>query len=163
MSDGNIVVRSRSASSDGSSIFRGRVEPAGPDQFPAGPTSRSLSYSTKAVAPYSSYEQSHGRNFFADYFGLGDTWKETEGGFSQEVATLEKYFDHLIQTAEIPDSVTAVEAELKKMARLTDMTKEERAVVKVGTLAGYAEFLLKTEGIKADLSKHRSHNGGKNF
>lgn len=104
--------------------------------------------------PYLDYDTQHPRPFIADYFNLGDTWNDPIGGFPKEVSIIKEYIDNKINYGEIANSISAIKNVLKGIEKMTNTKNEERAVVKVETIAGYIEFLNKTEGIKKSLRRY---------
>jgi hypothetical protein len=100
------------------------------------------------AVPYTDYAQQNPYPYLVEYFKLGDTWSEAQGGFTDEIARLDSYFTSKIESGEMANSTNAIKEELKKIEKLTNMNKEERAVIKVETLAAYTDFLAQTEDIK---------------
>lgn len=104
-----------------------------------------------AEVPYLDYESSHGRPHTADYFELGDTWSDPEGGFPKEVELIEDYVNEKIKSGEIGNSTQAVKILIKNMEKLTRVSDEVRPLVRVETIAAYIDFVRKTQNIKKKL------------
>lgn len=125
-----------------------------PQEFKSG--TDSLVSSSSVEVPYLDYEREHGKPFSVEYFGLGESWREAVGGFSKEIGALEGYFSDLISRGEIANSTNAVKDRLKEILRVTNMSKEERAVVKLETIAAYIKFLMEKEDIKHSVTRYGS-------
>ena len=106
------------------------------------------------AVPYLDYAKSKSHPYTVDYFKLGDTWKDPTGGFSDEVNTIEKYFSTKIASGDISNSISAVEDRLKEILKVTNMSKEDRATVKIGTVAAYIKFLQESDGLKHQINKN---------
>lgn len=106
--------------------------------------------------PYLDYAKAKSHPYTVDYFKLGDTWKDPAGGFSDEVTTIEKYFSDKIASGDISNSIGAVEDRLKEILKVTNMSKEDRAIVKIGTVAAYIKFLQESDGFKRQINKNGS-------
>lgn len=104
--------------------------------------------------PYTDYEGQNGHPYTVDHYELSDHWKDVEGGFGEEVATIEDYMTGQIERGEIANSQKAIKQELKKIEKLTNMAKEERTVIKLGNIAAYAKFLMEADGIKQKARKY---------
>lgn len=104
--------------------------------------------------PFKDYQNSNSHPFTVDYFKIGDTWSDPQGGFPKEIELIEGYITQKIDSGEIANSQTAVKELMKTIEKTTNMSKEERAVVKVETIAAYIEFLNKTDGIKSNLRRY---------
>lgn len=108
---------------------------------------------TNVEVPYLDYEPSHGKPFTVDYFNLGNTWRDLQGGFPKEVELIEEYIEEKVKSAEIANDTKSVKTLLKNMEKLTNIKDEPRTVIKIETLAHYIEFLRKAEGIKTNLRR----------
>lgn len=104
--------------------------------------------------PYLSYEQAHGHPHTVEYYKLGDTRANPEGGFPKEVGVIEEYLTNKINSGDLPDDVEAIKDHLKGIEKVTNLSKHERALVKVETIAAYVEFLMKTDQIKYNLKRY---------
>lgn len=96
-------------------------------------------------------------NFLEDYFGVGTQWKDQDLVFAEDLHKIDVYISSLIQDGEIANSQKAVKDILKKMEKMNNLTKEERAVVKLEILGNYAEFLMKNENLKSNLRRYGSN------
>jgi len=110
--------------------------------------------SSEVEVPYTDYEGQNGKPFTVDHYELSDYWNDLEGGFGEEVATIESYMKSQIERGEIANSQKAIKLELKKIEKLTNMTKEERTTVKLGNIAAYAKFLMEANNIKNKVKKY---------
>lgn len=111
--------------------------------------------STDIAVPYSDYESQNSKPYTADYFKLGDTWSDRAGGFPEEIGKIEQYIGGKIDRGEIANSVTAVTNLIKGMEKFNNLSKEERAVVKIEVLSNYAEFMMKNEETRNKLRRYR--------
>jgi len=109
---------------------------------------------TTMEVPYSEYEREHAHPYSVDHFKLGDRWNDPEGGFPKEIAVIEEYFSHKISSGELANTLEAIQEEYKKMEKMTNLSKFERPLVKIETLAAYVEFLMKTDKIKFNLKRY---------
>lgn len=109
---------------------------------------------TNVEVPYTDYESQKAHPFMVDYFKLGDTWNSPTGGFPEEISYLENYMRELVNSGDIANSVTAVQNKLKEMEKANNLTKEERTVVKIETLAAYAKFMSKKNDIKNYIRRY---------
>ena len=110
---------------------------------------------SKVEAPFTDYESQNGQPFLVDHYELPDTWGEVDGGFTTEVSTIDEYLNYLIDRGEISNTKKAVENELKKIEKLTNMKDEDRKSVKLGNIAAYTKFLMESENIKFNARKYR--------
>jgi len=105
--------------------------------------------------PYTDYETQNGKPFIVDHYGLSDRWKDYEGGFGEEIATIDGYIQGKITNGDLANSQSAIKEELKKIEKLTNMSKEERVVIKLGNISAYAKFLMEADNIKFNARKYR--------
>jgi len=106
---------------------------------------------TDVEVPYLDTEGATGYPHTVEYFGLGDTWNDPMGGFPIEVRIIEGYFKDKIESGEIANSKKAVDNRIKEILKITNMDKEERAVLRVNTVSEYIKFLTGTDRIKQSL------------
>ena len=104
--------------------------------------------------PYTDYETAHQKPYTVEHFKLDDLWDDPEGGFNEEISTIEKYFKHKIDTGDMANSVSAVKNELKELEKINNLKNEERITLKLGVLAAYVKFLMETDGIMTKVRKH---------
>lgn len=109
---------------------------------------------TTVEVPYLDYAREHGKPFSVEFFGLGSSWKDPTGGFPKEIGAIEDYFRGQIESGEVANSVTAVKERMKEILKLTNMGKEERAVLKIETIAAYIKFLMEKEDIKRSVKRY---------
>lgn len=134
--------------------FREKVEET-PEVLPEGKTpDRSGDEGEKIEVPYLDYETQNHHPYSVDYFGLGDTWDDPNGGFPEEIAVIEEYVEKKIQSGEMANSRQAVNDFLKGVERITKVNKEERPIVKVETISAYIKFLMETDKIKWNMSRY---------
>ena len=119
-----------------------------------GPADSKVGSTTTAVAPYLDYEKDSSYPHAVDYFELGDTWDDPSGGFPKEVGIIEGYFKDRIESGDMANSTKAVKSELKSILKLTNMSKEERNLVKIETVAAYIKFLSEKEDIKRNIRRY---------
>jgi hypothetical protein len=109
---------------------------------------------TKEEVPYLDYSKEHGMPHTALFFELGDRWADATGGFPKEVETIENYFREKITSGEMANSVMAVKDRLKEILKVTNMTKEERNLIKIETVAAYVKFLMEGDNIKQQVKRY---------
>jgi len=134
--------------------FRKKAAPVKPESevLPGGKeTTRGAE--AEVEVPYLDYENEHNHPHSVDYFKLGDTWEDPDGGFYKEVGVIEDYIQSRIKSGEINNNVGAVKAELEKLEKLNNLDSEERTVVKIGVLAAYLQFLMKTDKVKSKYER----------
>ena len=118
------------------------------EKLPEGKNTGVVRSPVEVEVPFTSYRQEKGKPLLVDYFKLGEYWDDPDGGFEEEINTIEEYLRSKIEKGEIADTITAVEKELKKMEKINNLKDEERIVVKLGTLAAYAKFLREAKNIR---------------
>lgn len=111
---------------------------------------------TKVDVPFTDYARENAKPFSVEFFGLGDTWNEPAGGFPKEIDIIESYFADRIAEGEMANSVSAVKDRLKEIMKVTNMSKEERAVIKIETIAAYIKFLKEGADIKRSVKRYGS-------
>jgi len=128
-----------------------------PEVSPKGKETTRGEEGERQEVPYLEYEREHYHPFSVDYFKIGETWDDPKGGFPEEIAIIEEYFQNKIETGEIANDLETVKKELKRMEKLTNVKDEPRAVVKIETLAAYIKFLMDTDKIKINLRRYGHH------
>jgi hypothetical protein len=141
---------------EGSTVFRTSTPVAAPEFTSTAPVDKSSHAVSNVQVPYLDYRKSSGQPFSVDYFNLGDTWQEPVGGFSKEVGIIEDYFSDKISSGDMPNSVTAVKDRLKEILKITNMSKEERNLIKVETIAAYIKFLRESDDIRQSVKRYGS-------
>ena len=134
--------------------FRTKVEPAVEPVVEVTKETRAGEEGESIEVPYLSYEGEHGHPYSVDYFKLGDTWDDASGGFRQELAIMEEYMEKQIESGETANSIDAIKERYKEIEKITKVGKEERAVVKVETIAAYIKFLMETDKTKFNISRY---------
>ena len=107
--------------------------------------------------PFTSYETDKGKPFLVDHYELGSLWNETDmysQGYKPEVESINTYLNYLIDKGELNNSLPAVREKLKSIEKMVNVGKEERTAVRVGKVAAYVDFLIKTDNIKKDAAKY---------
>ena len=137
-------------------VFRTKNEPIAEQKLPEG-KEPSRGSEVDVEVPYLDYEKANGQPYLAEYFKLGDTWNDSEGGFPQEIHKIRSYVEDKIQSGEVANSISAIKDLIKRMEKVNNLTKEERAVVKIEVLANYVEFLMKNEDIKRNLRRYSGY------
>lgn len=135
-------------------IFRTKSEPEVEPISEAAKETRAGEEGESIEVPYLNYEGEHGHPYSVDHFKLGDTWDDANGGFRQELAIMEEYMEKQIESGEIANSVDAIKERYKEIEKITKVNKEERAVVKVETIAAYIRFLMETDKTKFNLMRY---------
>tara|TARA_Y100000310_G_C20282645_1_gene623332 strand:- start:97 stop:540 length:444 start_codon:yes stop_codon:yes gene_type:complete len=136
--------------------FRTKVEEtATPEPTPiAAKVTRSGNEEKQEVVPYLDYETKTGHPYAVEYFKLGDTWEDPVGGFPKELSVIEEYMQKQIEAGELANSVNAIRKKYAEIETITGANKDERAVVKVETIAAYVKFLMETDKIKVNLRRY---------
>lgn len=93
-------------------------------------------------------------SFLEDYFGIGTAWKDHDALFESDINKINEYVREKIDSGEVANSQKAVRDLLRGMEKVNNLTKEERAVVKLEVLANYSEFLSKNEKLKSNLRRY---------
>ena len=109
---------------------------------------------SKVEVPFTDYESTNGKPFLVDHFQLGSHWNSKDGGFPEEVRTIENYLQSQAVDGEIDNSTKGVKDRLKAIEKVTGMDKENRMVVKLEILAEYIRFLSKTQDIKHNITRY---------
>lgn len=140
-----------------STTFRTKVTSQVAESRPPAPAQPLGRITTDVEAPFTGYHKQNGAPFTVEYFDLGDLWDDPKGGFSEEVSTLEQYFQHKIQQGDISDSVSSIKSVLKDMEKVNNLKNEDRKVIKLGVLSAYAKFLMETDGVRVKARKYGSY------
>lgn len=136
---------------DTSSVFRTQTVKVN-DSAPQAKMNQRVS-GAEVEPPFTDYHHMKGVPYVVEHYKLGEFWNE-QGVYEPEVQTIEGYLTRKIELGEIANSTDSVKNELKEIEKITNMTKEERASVKLGIISAYIEFLNKTEGIKTNMRKY---------
>lgn len=104
--------------------------------------------------PFLDYENVNGHPYLVDHFGLGDSWQDRLGGFSEEIETINDYLANQIKYGRLDNSVEAVKKVLKKMEKMCGAEKTERVTMRIEKMAAYSKFLSKTEDINYSNYKY---------
>lgn len=130
------------------------IQPQQEEQLPKATTPAQGPIDDGVEVPFSSYTKAHQKPYTVEHFGLSELWDDPEGGFQEEVGTLERYLQHQIERGEVMDSVESVKKELKRLEKENDLQKEDRVTIKLGILSAYAKFLMETDGVKFNWRKY---------
>ena len=103
-------------------------------------------HDTVIEPPFTDYEKVHNHPFTVDYFELGNMWNQ-DGIYNKEVNTIEKYLKNCINKGHVND-LNVVKDTMKKLEKTAGVEETDRTIVRVGKLATYVTFLLKTDNIK---------------
>lgn len=129
-------------------------EETGEEVLPKGKTSTQGSIVNDVPVPFTDYQTANLKPYPVDYFELGDLWDDPQGGFSEEVETINSYLKSKVEKGEIANTIKAAKYELNQLEKMNNLKHEERAVVKIGTLAAYIKFLTETDNLKTNLRKY---------
>lgn len=102
--------------------------------------------------PFTSYETDKGHPFLVDHYELGSLWNDA--GYEPEIASINTYIEHLINTGEINNTLESVKGKLKSIEKMLNIPKDARTANRVGQVAAYVEFLIKADNIKKDSAKY---------
>lgn len=106
--------------------------------------------------PYTDYEASNRKPFSVDYFKLGNAWDDPEGGYSEEISTVEEYLKSRVDRGDIANSLKSIKQELQKLEKTNNLKDEERIPIKLGTIAAYVKFIMQTDHIKFNVKRYGS-------
>jgi hypothetical protein len=137
------------------SVFRTRVEPDKEPEVHAKETSSGTV--THVEPPYTDYETEHGKPYSAEYFQLGDTWNDPNGGFAPELSLIEEFVSDRIRKGELPNNVKAVKEAIKKMEKVTNLSEYDAPIKKIEILSAYIKFLMTTDKIKFNIQRYGHH------
>ena len=138
-------------------LFRTKQEPV-EEKLPEGKTPVTTPIESSVEVPYSTYEDQQGHPFTVDYFHLGEYWDDPQGGYVEEVDTIERYLENQINQGVIDDSQPAIRAKIKEMLKINNLKEEDRTVVKMGVLASYARFMSEKDSLRGSLRKYGYHS-----
>jgi len=139
------------------STFRTKAEPSAPEKHVPIDKSKASIVETKVDPPYLDWEREKGKPYIAEFFGLGDLWKEKVGGFEDEINTIKKYVQDEIEQGRLDNDANAVKELLKKIEKQMGSDKTDRTTMKIEQMAAFTQFLYKTRDIKDNMSKY-GHN-----
>ena len=108
---------------------------------------------TTVQVPFSEYEKKNGKPYPVDYFDLGRFWN-TGDIYTKEVETINTYIDHLVATGELNNTIDSVKSKLKSIEKMINIAPDDRRAARVGKVAAYMEFLIKSDNIKKDSAKY---------
>lgn len=134
--------------------FRSPVAPA---VEPTGIAAKSSVGGESTVqVPFTDYPKEKGHPYTVDYFQLGDTWEQAEGGFGKEVSKIETFLEDQVDKGLLPNNTEAIKEAIKKMERFVGIDKNERNLMRVEKIAAYVEFLMKCDNIKFNIRRYGS-------
>lgn len=107
--------------------------------------------------PFTGYKDVKGKPYVAEYYQLGKTWDDPNGGFSEEISLIDTFFEDRIKKGELPNNVESVKEALRKMEKTVGVDKNERPLVKVEMISAYVKFLMEADKIKFDLARYERH------
>lgn len=138
----------------GDTTFRSKMVdnvPTKPDSADTGPRA---ALQTNVDVPFTDYASQNNHPFAVDYYQLGNTWEDPDGGFYKEVSIIDGYLKSLVDQGEISNTVEAVREKLKSIERLNDIKKEHRTTYKIAATAAYIKFIQETDDIKNKMKKY---------
>lgn len=142
----------------GDVTFRTKQEgsqiPVKPDSADLGPHTASES---QVEVPFTDYIQEHGHPLAVDYYQLGDTWEDPQGGFYKEVSIIDGYMKDLINRGEIANTTEAVKERIKQIEKINNLDKSQRTTMKIATVSAYIKFLQETDGVKNSMKKYGNY------
>lgn len=133
-------------------VFKTKVEPATPVGAPQA-KEPSRDGQAPVEVPYLDYQMDHGKPFVVDYFGLGSTWAELQGGFPEEVESINQFIESKIKSGELPNNIKSVKDYLGRIEKLINIKDEPRAVIKIETIADYVKFLKATDERRTNIRR----------
>lgn len=118
------------------------------------PKDKSRVLVSEVEPPFTSYEQDKGKPFLVDHYELGSLWEDADGGYANEVQTINSYLDYLIESGEVNNTIDAVKNKLKSIEKVIGINKDARTAVRVGQIAAHVEYLMKLDNIKKTAAKY---------
>lgn len=112
---------------------------------------------TKVEPPFSDYEQEKGKPFLVDHYELGQLWNRGDmysEAFVPEVETINEYLKYAINKGDVANTTESVIRELNRIEKLINCRSDQKKSVRIGMVAEYVKFILKSENIKRDAAKY---------
>lgn len=107
--------------------------------------------------PFTEYEKMEGKPYLVEHYELGTMWNRGDmysDAFNSEVLAINTYLEHMISKGEVNNTIESVKNELKRIEKMINVKKDARKSMRIGLVAEYANFLLKSENIKKESAKH---------
>lgn len=141
-----------------STIFKTRVNiEDSVESIPAGKQSQAINAPQEVEPPLTNFSDVNGKPYTVEHYKLSNLWDDPQGGFENEVSTIETYLKHKVELGEIANTISAAQKELKRIEKLNNLHGDERIAIKLGTLAAYTKFLLETDNIKVNARKYGNY------
>lgn len=136
-------------------VFRGQVtsNTESTETLPKGKTPDSTGIVDIEV-PYLDYATQNHHPLTVDVYKLGDTWNDPVGGFPKEIAIIENYVQEKVKRGELANSVKSIKDYIRSLEKMTNVSKEERSLIRIETVAAHIEFLKKTDQLKSNLARY---------
>ncbi len=138
-------------------VFRSKVESA-PVAEQKAPADKSVPIGTSTVEPpFTEYEKENHHPYLVDHYELGSLWNQGDmysDAFVPEVETINTYLTHMIEKGEINNTLESVKNELKRIEKINNIRPDQRKAMRLGIVAEYVKFILKSEDIKRDSGKY---------
>lgn len=112
---------------------------------------------TEYEPPFTEYQNQYNKPFLVDHYELGRFWDQGDmysDAYKNEVDTINKYLGKAIDSGEVNNTVESVKKELKRIEKLINVRPDQRKSMRIGLVAEYAHFLLKSENIKKESAKY---------
>ena len=144
-------------------VFRTRIETQTPQQveasMPKAPKDKSVprGVDTDVEPPFSEYETIKGKPFLVDHYELGMMWNEGDmysHGYADEMGDINTYLKHAIAQGDVNNTLDSVKGELKRIEKMVNVDKNARKSMRLGLVAEYVKFLLKSYNIKKETAKY---------
>lgn len=140
-------------------VFRSQVQsgdsnPPPVDKADVGPRTAP---ETKIEVPYTDYVNEYHRPFIVDYYQLGNSWEDPDGGFYREVNNIENYLRNQIEKGELANTLIAVKEKMKKLEKINGLDKTAGTNLKISVVSAFVKFLQETRDVKNALRKY-GHN-----
>lgn len=107
----------------------------------------------KVEVPFLDYEATYHKPLPVDFFKLMK-WEDPEGGFKDEVKTIDNYLKKLVNSGNMDNSVENAKEKLKTIEKMVGADKTERTVVKIAKIAAYIKFLESCQEIEGNAKKY---------
>jgi len=134
------------------SVFRTVAEPSsdGEGQSAANNSQAKETSNTQqnsVEVPYLDYENTNHIPYSVKYFELGNLWDDSEGGFVDEIETIEDYMKSLIKDEKLDNKTGSVKAKLKEIEKMANISKTERQTSRIKKIASFTKFLSETHNL----------------
>lgn len=119
------------------------------------PTTNNTSVSVvKEPVPYMDYHHENGKPFPVDYYELGTTWNDPNGGFAQEISLIDSFIADQIKHGKLANDIGAVKLALRKIEKTANISREESPLSKITKTAAFVKFLMECDKVDFDINRY---------